>query len=262
MSTDTSTTQERKVSFENSSGDVLSGILVDVGSSEAAVLCHGYADTKNGFHLPVLAQALATKGCSTLRFDFTGNGESEGRFRYGNYAAEAEDLRCAIELLHSYGKTVKAILGHSKGGDTVVTYAGTYDDIPKVVNVSGRFHLDRGITPRFGQDIFDRLKNEKTIQVKDATVTTGPDGWTLTEEDMNERVSHNMGKLSDAIKKSSVLTIHGGADKTIPFADAHEFAKHIRNHQLTVIDGASHNYDKSQHAQQMIQLAVDFMTAP
>ena len=39
-----------------------------------------------------------------------------------------------------------------------------------------------GITPRFGQDIFDRLKKEKTIQVKDATVTSGPDGWTLTEE--------------------------------------------------------------------------------
>ena len=67
MSTDTSTTQERKVSFKNSSGELLSGILVDVGSSEAAVLCHGYADTKNGFHLPALAQALATKGCSTLR---------------------------------------------------------------------------------------------------------------------------------------------------------------------------------------------------
>ncbi len=39
-----------------------------------------------------------------------------------------------------------------------------------------------GITPRFGKDIFERLKKEKTIQVKDATVTTGPDGWTLTEE--------------------------------------------------------------------------------
>jgi len=39
-----------------------------------------------------------------------------------------------------------------------------------------------GITPRCGKDIFDRLKKEKTIQVKDATVTTGPDGWTLTEE--------------------------------------------------------------------------------
>ncbi len=68
MSTDTSTTQERKISFKNSSGDLLSGILVDVGSSEAAVLCHGYADTKNGFHLPALAQALATRGCSTIRY--------------------------------------------------------------------------------------------------------------------------------------------------------------------------------------------------
>ena len=35
--------------------------------------------------------------------------------------------------------------GHSKGGDTVVTYAGKYDDVPKVVNVSGRFHLDQGV---------------------------------------------------------------------------------------------------------------------
>lgn len=67
MSTDTSTTKEHKVSFINSSGDLLSGILVDVSSFEAAILCHGYADTKNGFHLPALAQALATKGCSTLR---------------------------------------------------------------------------------------------------------------------------------------------------------------------------------------------------
>ncbi len=40
-----------------------------------------------------------------------------------------------------------SVAGHSKGGDTVVTYAGTYDDIPKVVNVSGRFHLERGNAP-------------------------------------------------------------------------------------------------------------------
>lgn len=67
MSIDTSTTKESNISFKSSSGDLLSGILVDIGSCEAAILCHGYADTKNGFHLPALAQALAAKGCSTLR---------------------------------------------------------------------------------------------------------------------------------------------------------------------------------------------------
>lgn len=262
MTTSGTTRKEQNVSFKNSSKETLAGILYDTGSPKAVVLCHGYADSKNGFHLPALAKAMADKGWSSLRFDFTGNGESEGQFRYGNYNSEAEDIRCAIEMLHSHGKQVRAILGHSKGGDTVVTYAGKYDDVPKVVNVSGRFYLDQGITPRFGKDIFDRLKKDKKVQVHDPTVTTGPtEEWTLTEEDMDERVNHDMGKISHAIQQSSVLTIHGGADRTIPFADAHEFAKHIKNHQLSVIEGASHNYDKPEHATQMIQWAVDFMTS-
>ena len=60
--------QERKVTFKNPSGETLAGVLLDAGSSDAAVLCHGYADSKNGFHLPALAQALASKGCSSLRY--------------------------------------------------------------------------------------------------------------------------------------------------------------------------------------------------
>lgn len=34
--------------------------------------------------------------------------------------------------------------GHSKGADSVITYAAKYDDVPRVVNVSGRFHMDKG----------------------------------------------------------------------------------------------------------------------
>lgn len=70
-----------------------------------------------------------------------------------------------------------------------------------------------------------------------------------------------MEKISKSIKKSSVLTIHGGADRTIPFADAHEFDKYIAHHKLHVIEGASHNYDKPEHAKQLVQLSVDFITS-
>ena len=80
-------------------------------------------------------------------------------------------------------------------------------------------------------------------------------------QDMNARVSHDMTKICKSIQKSNVMTIHGGADKTIPFADAHDFAKYIKHHQLHVIDGASHNYDSREHAEQMIQLTVDFITS-
>lgn len=83
----------------------------------------------------------------------------------------------------------------------------------------------------------------------------------LVMQDMNARMSHNMTKICQAIKKSSVLTIHGGADQTIPFEDADEFAENIKHHQLKVIEGASHNYHACEHSNQMVQSAVEFMIA-
>ena len=43
----------------------------------AVILCHGLSSHKDGFHLPALAQALQERGVSSLRIDFSGNGESE-----------------------------------------------------------------------------------------------------------------------------------------------------------------------------------------
>jgi pimeloyl-ACP methyl ester carboxylesterase len=50
------------------------------------ILAHGYMSTRNSELLVRLATALARDGgLASLRFDFSGNGESEGRFRYGCY---------------------------------------------------------------------------------------------------------------------------------------------------------------------------------
>ena len=78
---------------------------------------------------------------------------------------------------------------------------------------------------------------------------------------MNARLCHDMMKICQAIRRSSVLTIHGSADKTIPIEDAHEFAKYIKHHQLVVIEGASHSYNGPEHLKQMIQTAVEFITS-
>ena len=67
MTINETTNHEEKVAFINPSGENLSGILLDAGSSEAAILCHGYTDHKNGFHLPAIARALADRGWSSLR---------------------------------------------------------------------------------------------------------------------------------------------------------------------------------------------------
>ncbi|KAF5815299.1 putative alpha/Beta hydrolase [Helianthus annuus] len=44
-----------------------------------------------------------------------------------------------------------------------------------------------------------------------------------------------------------VLSIHGSADKIVPMKDAKEFAKHILDHKLCIINGADHEYSCHQN---------------
>ena len=57
---------------------------------------------------------------------------------------QKEDIRAAVLFLRSQGKKVTGLVGHSKGGTGVILYAAAYDDIPRVVNVAGRFDNMRG----------------------------------------------------------------------------------------------------------------------
>lgn len=136
----------QEFTFVNKKGLKLKGLLVDggAGSKEVCILCHGFRSSKLGSTLRALSTGLAEAGVSTFRFDFSGNGESEGQFAYGNYWQEVEDLRAAVEFWTSKGSRVVCVAGHSKGGNCVVLYASKYHDVPCVINISGRFALEKG----------------------------------------------------------------------------------------------------------------------
>lgn len=51
----------------------------------------------------------------------------------------------------------------------VLLYASMYHDIPTVVNISGRYALDKGIGVRLGKDFMQRIKKDGYIDVKDKT---------------------------------------------------------------------------------------------
>lgn len=98
--------------------------------------------------------------CWCLRFDFSGNGESEGSFRYSGYETEVQDLRAVIEALRADGWNVTAILGHSKGAHIVLRYSWTFDDMPKVISLSGRFDFSRQPKTRFTQEQMTDLEEK------------------------------------------------------------------------------------------------------
>ncbi len=141
----------RRVTLPNKQGLELAGILEEAGKckgeEEVCILCHGFRSSKDSSTLSSLSKALVEAGMSTFRFDFQGNGESQGEFAYGNYWREVEDLRAVIEYWKAQGRRVETIIGHSKGGNCVLLYASKYHDVPNIVNISGRFSLDAGTNP-------------------------------------------------------------------------------------------------------------------
>lgn len=58
-------------------------------------------------------------------------------------------------------------LHYYSGGDVVVLYASLYDDVLMVVNLSGRFYLEKGIEERLGKEFLDRINKEGYIDVTD-----------------------------------------------------------------------------------------------
>ncbi|XVF89083.1 hypothetical protein PTKIN_Ptkin19aG0102200 [Pterospermum kingtungense] len=252
-----SSAELQRIVIPNSHGENLVGILHETGSKDLVIICHGFQSKKERIPMVSLATALEAEGISAFRFDFAGNGESEGSFMYGNYRREAEDLRAVVQHFRNKERLVSAIIGHSKGGNVVLFYASKYNDVSIVVNISGRFHLEKGIEGRLGKDYLQRIKQNGFIDVKNRK---GKFEYRVTEESLMDRLSADTHASCLLINRNCrVLTIHGTMDKIVPATDALEFARFIQNHKLEFIEGADHEY--TSHQDELATVVVDFVRA-
>lgn len=251
-------TEPQKTIILNDHGEQLVGLLHDTGSKEVVVLCHGFRSSKEHRTMVNLSVALENEGISAFRFDFAGNGESDGSFAYGNYMREVEDLRNVVKHFNGAQRIVTAIVGHSKGGGIVLLYASKCPDVQTVVNISGRYDLKTGVAERLGEDFMERIKKDGYIDVK--CEKTGNLLYRVVEEALMDRLNTNMHEACLRIDKDCrVLTVHGSADEVIPVEDAYKFSKVIPNHNLHIIEGANHSY--TEHQAQLVPVVVGFIKA-
>ena len=108
--------QIRKVNFYNSKNQKLVGILHENNKKNIVIICHGITGCKNHNFIPLLSNFLEKNNFSILRFDFTGNGDSEGKINDGNYTQEIDDLGKAIDFVKNLGYKKISLIGHSMGG--------------------------------------------------------------------------------------------------------------------------------------------------
>ncbi|XP_071918660.1 putative uncharacterized protein YDL057W isoform X2 [Coffea arabica] len=250
------THEQKRVRIQNRYGEKLVGILHETGSKEVVIICHGFRSSKDRIPMVNLAAAFEKEGISAFRFDFAGNGESEGSFQYGNYHREADDLRAVIQHFQEEKCFVAALVGHSKGGNAVLLYASRDNDIQIIVNIAGRFNLERGIEGRLGKDFLEKIEQNGFIDVKNRR---GKTKYRVSKESLMDRLATDTRAACQKIDRNCrVLTVQGSVDEFVPVSDAKEFAKHIPNHILHIFEGADHYFTSHQH--ELASVVLDFVT--
>ncbi len=106
-------------------GHLLDGVLdLPAGPPKAfALYAHCFTCGKNLRGATRLSRLLAASGIATLRFDFTGLGESEGDFADTSFLSNVAELRVAADWMRENHRAPTLLIGHSLGGAAVLAAA-------------------------------------------------------------------------------------------------------------------------------------------
>ena len=268
-----------EISFEQLKNQVSStSTKKNLTTKTMIIICHGAMSWRNQMLLINLSSELFTcLDVNILRFDFTGNGHSEGEWSMSNFQREYEDLMAVIDFVTgSLGCPVECVIGHSKGSASVLNYASylTKQELEEkkdvtckcFVNLAGRYRIPEIHDPlsKFTEMQRAEMGQKGFFEVKSAW----GDGriFKVTKVDLDaykfQSVADTPAVLVHLRKDSSVrlLTIHGDGDEVVPVQDALKFDKEIADHihRLHVIPQANHNFNGIKYIDEIVAQIVEF----
>ncbi|MCH1407451.1 MAG: alpha/beta fold hydrolase, partial [Verrucomicrobiales bacterium] len=119
-------------------------------TSLLVIIGHGVTGNKDRPWAVGLAKALEEAGISSLRFSFSGNGESEGKFEDCTISKEVKDLKAIINVAEDEGFHRICYAGHSMGGAVGVLSAVKDERISLLISLSGMVYTKKFAETEFG----------------------------------------------------------------------------------------------------------------
>jgi len=204
---------KQKVFFRSSDGLRLAGILhfPKKTRNTGVIICHGYTGSKDTNFIPELGETLEENGFLTLRFDFSGNGESEGRFEERTWSHYVKDLKSAIQFLEGNEDIEDiCVIGFSMGAAISIIEYNRYYNFDYLILLAPLLSpTDHGFTLKQ----FERLENDGYIEFTDSHGRKRRLSRTYFE-DMEE---HDIMKYAFTLKQFERLENDG----YIEFTDSH-----------------------------------------
>jgi putative redox protein len=201
----------------------------------AALFAHCFTCTKQSMAAVRIARALADEGIATLRFDFTGLGDSEGDFGRAGFATDVDDLTATADALcQRFGDGI-LLVGHSLGGAAVLSAAAS---LPK-----GRVAAVATINaPSDVPHVLHHVKGdlERIEQDGEGEVTIGGRPFRLSRQFIDRTREVDLDQTMDQLAVP-LLICHAPTDAVVGIDHASELFRAARHPKSFIsLAGADH----------------------
>ncbi|WP_295238766.1 alpha/beta fold hydrolase [Veillonella sp.] len=211
------------------------------------ILMHGFSASKDYKLLELIVHELEANGIASVRFDFNGHGESDGRFQDMTVPNEIED----VKQVYTYVKQLPAVtkislVGHSQGGVVASMLAGELSKeegktaIQSLVLLAPASNIKDGA---LGSGIFGIQFNVDTMP----EYIELPSGLRVGRNYF--KTAYNLPIYETAKQYTGpVKIIHGSQDEMVPTRYSKEFAHMYDNVELEILDGYDHEFTQNMPA--------------
>lgn len=202
-----------KATFENDQGEKLAGLLeLPDGEPQAfALFAHCFTCSKDIAAASRITRALSAHGIATLRFDFTGLGNSDGDFANTNFSSNLSDLIAAAQFLWDEYDPPSLLIGHSLGGAAVLAAAHELDSVKAIATIGAP------ASAKHVEHLFSESRTE--IEAGAANVELGGRNFTIKRQFLDDidrySSTEHIAKLNAAL-----LVMHSPIDSTVKIDEA------------------------------------------
>jgi len=249
------TTQE--ISFTNSRGQNLSGIVrysepVEPVKYPVVVVLHGFAEHKHHDLTADIANTLVYYGFLTLRFDFHGHGESDGKFEAHTIHQQVDDVFAALDFVTGlpYADEGRVFVVGTDIGGNIGLLAAEKDARVKAIVVQGarshfENHLNSWFQPHHIEEMFAKGVYEHH-------------NFKLRKEYVKSARQHDVVE-SLGNMHAPVLIVHGEDDLRVRIEEARQlFLAANEPKSLEEVPGADHWFRGEGVRGQLIEMAAQW----
>jgi putative redox protein len=224
-----------RVEFPGSQGEPLAARLDrPAGRARAwALFAHCFTCSKDFVASKRVSQALAERGISVLRFDFTGLGGSGGEFANTDFTSNLADLVAAADWLRAEHSGPALLVGHSLGGAAVLAAAA---QIPEAVGVAT---IGAPADPEHVAKLFSASRDE-IERSGEAQVELAGRPFRIRKQLLDDLASHSLEERVGSLRKA-LLVLHSPLDNQVGIDNATRLFGAARHPKSFVsLDDADH----------------------